>query len=201
MQMRWRWPPENSWGVAVLVEGLQAAVVHDLVDVVVELGLGNQVMLAHRLADDLTHGQAGRQAGERVLEDDLHLGTQRGHLLVVQVVDLLAVEQDLAVGLVAGQAQDGAAGGGFAAAGLAHQAHGAAAAQVEGDAVHSLDLADGAADQTALDGEVFLQVIDHQDILGVVGDRGVIQLFALRIRSGGLGVGIVGAHCSAPFLS
>ena len=129
-------------GIAGLVVGLQAAVVHDLVDIIVKLILRYQVVLAHSLADDLADGQTGRQAGERVLEDDLHLGAQCARSsLAVQVVDFFAVEQHLAAGLIAGQAQDGAAGGGLAAAGLAHQAHGAAAAQVEGNAVHGLDMA------------------------------------------------------------
>ena len=59
--------------IAGLVVGLQAAVVHDLVDIVVKLVLGDQVVLAHGLADDLADRQARGQAGERVLEDDLHL--------------------------------------------------------------------------------------------------------------------------------
>ena len=79
-------------GVAVLVEGLQAAVVHDLIDIVVKLLLGHQVVLPDGLSDDLAHGQAGRQGGEGVLEDDLHFGAQLPHLLGRQVIDLLAVE-------------------------------------------------------------------------------------------------------------
>ena len=48
-------------GIAVLVEGLQAAVVHDLVNVVVELLLRHQVVLTDGLADDLAHRHAGGQ--------------------------------------------------------------------------------------------------------------------------------------------
>ena len=51
--------------VAGLVVGLQAAVVHDLVNIVVELVLRHKVVLAHGLADDLADGQTRGQAGER----------------------------------------------------------------------------------------------------------------------------------------
>ena len=87
-------------------------------------------------------GSTGRQAGEGILEDDLHLRAQwPAFPCRTEVIDLPAVEQHLAAGLFAAQAQDGAAGGGLAAAGLAHQTHGGAALQIEGDAVHGLDLA------------------------------------------------------------
>ena len=66
--------------IAGLVVGLQAAVVHDLVNIVIELVLRHKVVLAHGLADDLADGQTRGQAGERVLEDDLHLGAQLTHL-------------------------------------------------------------------------------------------------------------------------
>ena len=157
-------------GIAVLVEGLQAAVVHDLVDVVVELLLGDQSVLTDGLADDLAHGHTGLQRGEGVLEDDLHLGAHVAHLLGVKVIDLLAVEQHLAAGLFAGQTEDGAAGGCLAAAGLAHQTHGGTALEVEGDAVHGLHVTHGLVEHTALDGEVFLQVLDLEDILRIVLD-------------------------------
>ena len=49
MQMRWRWPPENFVRIAGFVVGLQAAVIHDLVNIIIELCLGHQVMLAHSL--------------------------------------------------------------------------------------------------------------------------------------------------------
>ena len=176
-------------GIAVLVEGLEAAVVHDLVNIVVKLRLGHQIMLPHRLADDLAHGQAGGQGGEGILEDDLHLGAQGAHLLGGDVVDLLAVEEHLAAGLVPGQAQYGAAGGGLAAAGFAHQAHGGAPLQVKGDAVHGLHPAHGLGHHASLDGEVFLQMVHHQDILGVVLHGGKLVFDGqLGSRFRGLGI-------------
>ena len=158
-------------GVAVLVEGLQAAAVHDPVYVVVELILRHELMLPHRLADDLAHGKPGGQARKRILEDDLHLRAKAAHLLIGDIVDLLPVKQHLAAGLLPGQAQDGTARGGLAAAGLAHKTHGGAAPEVEGHAVHRLDIADGFGDHAALDGEVLFELVHHQDVPGIVDDR------------------------------
>ena len=110
-------------GIAVLVIGLQAAVIHDLVNIIIELCLGHQVMLAHSLTDDLTNRQTRGQAGERVLEDDLHLRAQGAQLLVGEVIDLLSVEEHLTAGLGVIQAQDRAARGRLAAAGLTDKAH------------------------------------------------------------------------------
>ncbi len=61
MQIRWRWPPENSCGIAGLVERLQSAVVHDLINIIVEFCLGNQVVFTDSLADDLSYRQARGQ--------------------------------------------------------------------------------------------------------------------------------------------
>ena len=154
--------------VALLLEGLQTALVHDLVNVVVQLVAGYQAMLAHGLADDLGDGKARGQAGERVLEDDLHLGAQVTQLLLGEVVDLLAVEEHVAACLVAGEAQDGASGGRLAAARLADQAHRGATLEVEGHAIDGLHVAHHAVHHAALDGEVLLEVPHHEDVLGIV---------------------------------
>ena len=153
--------------IAVLVEGLQAAAVHDAVDIVVVLFLRHEVVLAHGLADDLADRHARAQRAKRVLEDDLHLRAQIVHLLVVEVIDLLALKEHLTAGLLAGEPQDCAAGRGLAAAGLAHETHRRAAADVERDAVDGLDVAGRVAEEAALDGEVFLQRVDLQDILRI----------------------------------
>ena len=160
--------------VAGLVVGLQTAVVHDLVDIIVKFVFRHQVVLAHSFADNFTDRQARGQAGERILEDDLHLGTQRTHFGRGHVVDFLAVEEHLATGLFTAQTQNSTASRGFSASGLTDQAHRAAAAQVEGNAVHSLNIAHSLGQQAALDGEILFEVVDHQNILRVVGDGGVV---------------------------
>src|SRR5579875_1372835 len=51
-----------------------------------------QVMDRQGLGDDLPDRQAGVQGSERVLEDDLHLPSERAKLLLWQIPDLLALE-------------------------------------------------------------------------------------------------------------
>ena len=58
-------------GIAILMERLQSAVVHNLIDIIVELFLRNEVVLAHRLADYLTDGHTGLERRKRILKDDL----------------------------------------------------------------------------------------------------------------------------------
>ena len=41
--------------LTVLMEGLESALVHYLIDVIVELCPGNQIMLSYSLSDDLTY--------------------------------------------------------------------------------------------------------------------------------------------------
>ena len=153
------------------MEGLQATVIHDLIDVIIELLLAHQTVLTHCLADDLAHGHTGLQRGEGILEDDLHLRAHIPHFLVREGIHVLTVKQHLTAGLFAGQTQDGAAGGGLATAGLAHQTHGSATLEVKGDAVHGLHMAYGLADHTALDGKVLLQILDLQNVLGIILHR------------------------------
>ena len=113
------------------------------------------------------------------MEDDLHLGTQVTQLPAGHIVHFFAVEQYLTAGFFAGKAQDCTAGGGFAAAGFADQTHGMAALEVEGNAIDSLDMTHGLGHQAALDGEVFFKLVDHQNILIIIGDGGIVQLFCV----------------------
>ena len=160
--------------IAILVEGLQTAVVHDLVDIVVVLVLRHDLMLAHRLSDDLADREPGRERGEGILEDDLHLGTEVAHFLAGEIVDLLPVEEHLTAGLFARETQNGAPRGRLAAARLADQTHRRPAFQVEGNAVDRLDVADRPGEEAALDGEVLFQGVDLEDILRIVFDRGEV---------------------------
>ena len=157
-------------GIPGLVERLQAAVIHNLVDIIVKFFFGYQVVFPYGFADDFPYRQTGRQAGKRVLEDNLHFGTHGAQLFRSQVKHFLAVKQHLATGFVGIQAQDRTARGRFATAGFTDQPHGRTALEVKRNTVdgfyHPVFLA-----QTAFNGEVFLQVIDHQEILGVIRHR------------------------------
>ena len=150
--------------IAVLVVLLQAALAHNVGDVIVQLIGRNDVVLAHRLADDLADGQTRRQAGIRILEDDLQLGAHLAQLLAGEGKNVDPVEVDLAGGLVL-QTQDRAADGGLAAARLAHETHGGAALDAEGNAVHRFYLTDRAAEEAALDREVLHEVLDFQKVI------------------------------------
>ena len=77
------------------MEGLQATVIHDLIDVIIELLLAHQTVLTHCLADDLAHGHTGLQRGEGILEDDLHLRAHIPHFLVREGIHVLTVKQHL----------------------------------------------------------------------------------------------------------
>ena len=59
------------------------------------------MVLAHCLTDDFTDRQSGRERGERILEDNLHLHAELIQLVLRNVVDFFAVEQHLSGGLAA----------------------------------------------------------------------------------------------------
>ena len=109
-----------------------------------------------RLSDDLLHRMARVERGVRVLEDHLHFGPQAAQFLRAEPSKILPIQDHLS-GSGAVELQDGAPGGGFAAAALTHQAQGLPALDLEGDAVHSLDRPPAAAEQAALQGKILLQ--------------------------------------------
>ena len=100
MATRWRWPPENSCGIALGGVGLEPDLDQRLVDAPAGvLGVFRQAMHLQPLADDLGDRQPRRQARKRVLEDDLHLAAQRPQLPLRFVRDLASGKADVAVGL------------------------------------------------------------------------------------------------------
>ena len=91
-----------------------------------------------------------------------------------QVIDFLPVEENLTGSLFTGETQDRAPGRCFAASGLSDQTHCGAPLEVECDAVDCLDVADNAVHHAALDREILLEAVDHQNILRIIGHRGDI---------------------------
>ena len=79
IEMRWRWPPENWCGNFVHVGGGQADRLQQLADALPcsAAVVGDQAVLAQRLADDVLHHPARVQARVRVLEDHLDAPAQR----------------------------------------------------------------------------------------------------------------------------
>ena len=165
--------------IAVLVVFLQPAGAHDAADVVVKLLLGHDVVLADRLAYYLAHGYARAEAGVRVLEDYLYARSEPAQLLTAHLEDVLPVEDDLAGGLF-DEAEYRPARGGFAAAGLADEAHRLPALYVEGDAVHSAHVADGAPEKAALDGEPLYEVLDLDEVFAFRPGSVLFDVFHIK---------------------
>ena len=154
-------------GVAVGVLAVQAHALQQGNDAVVSVLLvGCQLVDVDAFAHDVADGHAGVQAGVGVLEHDLHplpVGQHIHRDLLFLVKQHLAVVDDGAVGGLI-QAQQGAAGGGLAAAGLAYQAQGLAFADGKAHVVHSLDVALVLAHAPCR--EILLQVLDFYQSLG-----------------------------------
>ena len=120
--------------------------------------------IAQRFADDVAHAHARVHRRERILEDELHAPAHGAQRVAVHRGQVLAFEQDAALGRI-GQPDQALAGGGLAAAGFADQAQGLAARHRQRDAV------DRAQHASAVDRVVFLQAADLQHGRG--GNRSV----------------------------
>ncbi len=167
MPMRWRCPPENACGKRFrYCDGRCTSSSSSATRALRARAVGHAVH-QQRLADDLGDRHARIERGERVLEDHLHLPPQRSQVLAREArhVDLgaaLGAEADLAERRRDG-AQDAARGGGLAAAALAHQRQRLAAIDGEAHVVHRAHLADGAAEQSAMDGIELAQIADVEN--------------------------------------
>ena len=162
--IRWRWPPGELVRVAVVVLGVQADLLHQLLDRAAPLDVALvELVDRERLGDDRADAEARVERGVRVLEDDLHLAAHRLQLGALRVGDLLAVELDRARGRV--EEPDHEAGDrALPAAGLADEAEGLAAAELERDAVDRLHRADLLLeDDAARDREVLDEVVDLEE--------------------------------------
>ena len=156
------------------MERLQSAVVHNLIDIIVELFLRNEVVLAHRLADYLTDGHTGLERRKRILKDDLHFRAHLSHLGGGEVIDLFAVEENLTRCLCVIETEYRASGCSFSASGFSDETHRGSALQIERYAVNRFDISDGVGDHSALYREIFLKVIYLKDILRIVLNGGEI---------------------------
>ena len=160
-------------GVTAEHIGVQAAVLHDLEDIVPHGGVAPlEDAVGHQaLTDDLTHRHTGVQGGVGVLEDELQVLAQHPHLLLGQLlqVDVLAVlvVDDVAVGLGI-ELQQGAAQSGLTAAGLAHQTQGLTGIDVQGDTVVGADIALLLPQLGLFHREILLHVPDGQQHLFLI---------------------------------
>ena len=119
--------------------------------------VGVEAVGAHPLDEQRLDRLPRVEAGHRVLEDHLHVLALAAQGLALEAGDVLALEQHRALGGSL-EVEDRPAEGRLAAAGLAHEAVGLAAVDLQVDAVDGVDVADGLVeDDAALDREVHLQ--------------------------------------------
>jgi hypothetical protein len=94
--MRWRWPPENSWGEALGVDRLQADQTQHLNDPLVALVTITDAMDQQTLGNAVANRRPRIERRERVLENDLRLGAERCQSRTVKGGDILAAKPDAA---------------------------------------------------------------------------------------------------------
>ena len=130
-------------------------------------------MFDDRLTDELADCLARVQRGEGVLEDHLHLLAQGAHFFAGIVGDVLTVEENTAGGRL-NELEDGAPGGGLAAAGFAHDAEGLALLNGKADTVNRVELSGRGAGRGA---EIFGEVLHLEN-------RFTHQRFLLSLKLG-----------------
>ncbi len=141
----------------------QAHGVHQRHHLRFEFGRGfGEAEIADRFGQDIAHAHARVEAGERILEHHLDAAPHAAQAPGREVIDTLAIQHHLAGGDVE-QPQDGPADRRLAAAGLADQRQRLAARDLKGHAVHRIDPFRSAAEQSATDREVLLEVVDLQE--------------------------------------
>ena len=145
--------------------GVEAHGVEDLADLGLALVGRADRPDVERLGHDLAHLAARVERGDRVLEDHLQLDPRRPQLVLGEAGELLPLEVDRPA-RGGRQLHDGAAGGGLAAARLAHEAEGLALGEVEADVGHRVHPASLAGR------ELHLEVLDAEDGVLVAQVRG-----------------------------
>src|SRR5258706_4862338 len=139
-------------GVAQGEGRIEAHALEEVGDHFLALAAAGNAMDLDGLTDDVADGHARVEAADGVLEDDLHVAAELAELFAFVAEEILPAIGDGAAG-ARDEAEDGAANGGFAAAGFTDKAERFAGRDVKGGTVHGFDVADGAREEAALDGE------------------------------------------------
>jgi hypothetical protein len=145
---------------AVGVLGRQPDLLHERRGALGDL-LAVDAVQQQRGADDLRDPLAWVQRGERVLEDHLHVASQRPQVAAAGVRDVLAAERDAALGRL-DQPHERARQRRLAAARLADEPERLALDELERDVVYRVDVAGRAVEQALADREVLLDVLGGQ---------------------------------------
>ena len=110
-----------------------------------------------RFTNDTPYRHTRVQRGIGVLEDNLHLATQRSHRTLVQRGDVLPLKRNCAIRRF-DEPQDRTSGGRFATATFPNEAEGFPFGQGEVDIIDSIDIPDRFGEHTSLDREMLLQM-------------------------------------------
>ena len=149
-------------GVALGVVGVQAHGLEQLGHQLLGRGARGDAVQQDRLHQRLAHRHARVERAERVLEHHLHVPARALQAGGGQRDDVLAIEHHRAAVRLQ-QAQQGPAGGGLAAAALAHDGQRFARADREGHVGHRLHGAGGALEHARFHREVLGQVADLEN--------------------------------------
>ena len=135
------------------------------------------LMHAQALRHDIADRHPRAQGSERVLKYDLHVATERPHLLETQTLDVFAQEHDRPVRR--NQPQQRQTERGLAGPGFTDDAERLALAHLQRHAIHRLDMADRLAQQSAPDRKPDLEIVgrDHDRRFGARRRR-----IGLRLR-------------------
>src|ERR1700730_1537280 len=119
------------------------------------------------LGDEVADRHARIEGSRRVLKDDLHAPAERSQLAFRQRRDVRSVEDDAAGGR-ADKLQNGVAGRGFPATGLANEAERAAPRQGKAQTIHGAYRRWGRAENRARRGEMHREAFDREKWRGEV---------------------------------
>ena len=153
-------------GVALVVIVAQTAFFHKVENVILDLILRNYAVNEHGLGEYVADRCAGRERGIRVLEDDLHLGSQIAQVLTLELCNVLTLEVDLAAARGM-EAENGASESGLAASRLADNAERFARLQLEGYVINRNKLLCGLAHKGLCKHESLLEITDFKYRLGI----------------------------------
>jgi hypothetical protein len=154
---------ELVW-VAMGVSGIETHVFEQGLQTLLTLaGVGSEAMNIQRLPDDLGDIETRVERAVWVLEDQLQPTPSRAQFGSTQIREVLAFEQNPA-GTGRLEFYDGAPEGCLATAAFAHEADRFARLNGKGNVIHSAHKLARGPEQTRLDREVNLQVLDLEQI-------------------------------------
>src|SRR5204863_3864090 len=160
-------PAGELVGIALHVLRVQAHDTKEVGDPVALRFALRQEMRLDRLGDDRADGHPWIERTVRILEDDLHPPPRPAQVVARQRAEVDTVEADRPARRIA-QPDHRPPDRALAAARLADQPEGLAAADLEGDAVDRLDRRLGRREDAAADREMDLDVVDLDQVRRIV---------------------------------